>query len=499
MKKIVSLFLVLFVLLVPFLSFANPVALPMSTTFYEALILGATGAAAAGSVSQMTEEEKRQLDVAMKISNPFVSAPLFLTGMDAIHTAMANELGTMTPAQKRAFMKAAVNQAFLTSGQPSLAPALAPDASLDTLTQAYDAIRDSVYIPLSFNDLFISDRLKSLENFLKAAPSNVLTSVPNYQLYTHYSVDPRYVNGRIETIFYYFYRPLTFFDNGTVQTTECFTVVHFYDLQGNISSTISYTTIVSGSVSNAKPIVSDDYSILQRFDAFKKSLEQSISNDKVIGLSLKFLEDGVFSTKDVVTFPSETLPWAKQTSTGRFELPYLPDLENPVFGGPIPFPKNPAFPLPQTIPYNPAIPANPAYPWVDDPKALPYDIPKNPAIPIPKNPAIPANPAIPTDATKVLPFFPDVTVPDFDFSPLFVPIPEKFPFCIPFDLVNAFTNFSNLTGNTQWQPVWHVPFLTEDIVVDITMFNPIAKVIRYFVFLIFVVGLIHSTRKLIRG
>lgn len=76
-----------------------------------------------------------------------------------------------------------------------------------------------------------------------------------------------------------------------------------------------------------------------------------------------------------------------------------------------------------------------------------------------------------------------------------------FPFCIPFDLYNCFTGFNA----TPIEPKFTVNFagsaLTEagSVELDLTKFEVVFQIVRYFTFASFVVGLILVTRQLVRG
>ena len=76
-----------------------------------------------------------------------------------------------------------------------------------------------------------------------------------------------------------------------------------------------------------------------------------------------------------------------------------------------------------------------------------------------------------------------------------------FPFCIPFDLYNCFTGFNA----TPIEPKFTVNFagsaLAEagTVELDLTKFEVVFEIVRYFAFAGFVVGLILVTRQLVRG
>lgn len=77
----------------------------------------------------------------------------------------------------------------------------------------------------------------------------------------------------------------------------------------------------------------------------------------------------------------------------------------------------------------------------------------------------------------------------------------KFPFCIPFDLYNC---IAQLVASPV-PPVFTLSFAgtvmesAGDIVIDMNKFETLAKILRYFIFFGFVLGLIKITRNLIKG
>ena len=80
-------------------------------------------------------------------------------------------------------------------------------------------------------------------------------------------------------------------------------------------------------------------------------------------------------------------------------------------------------------------------------------------------------------------------------------IAGKFPFCVPFDLI-ALVAILNETGEA---PKWVIPlpfgFAGYDgsFTIDFAMFEPVAAVIRTFMTLLFILGLVLITRKIIQG
>lgn len=89
---------------------------------------------------------------------------------------------------------------------------------------------------------------------------------------------------------------------------------------------------------------------------------------------------------------------------------------------------------------------------------------------------------------------------DFD-VPNLPNLADKFPFCVPFDLVHL---IGALNAPAQ-DPVWSIPFsipslgINESFDFDLTQFETVAQVIRVFVVLFFILGLILITRKLIQA
>jgi hypothetical protein len=82
---------------------------------------------------------------------------------------------------------------------------------------------------------------------------------------------------------------------------------------------------------------------------------------------------------------------------------------------------------------------------------------------------------------------------------------DRFPFCIPFDLVNSI----QVLKAEKTDPVFTIPFVLEndalnlhyqyDIVIDLTEWEGPVQVIRFMILLLYCFGLILVTRQLIRG
>lgn len=78
---------------------------------------------------------------------------------------------------------------------------------------------------------------------------------------------------------------------------------------------------------------------------------------------------------------------------------------------------------------------------------------------------------------------------------------ERFPFCVPWDLYNAVTNLKAKTK----VPVFKIPFkyerlnVDETIIIDFSDYEKLAVILRWFLRLIFLAGLIMISRYLIKG
>lgn len=105
----------------------------------------------------------------------------------------------------------------------------------------------------------------------------------------------------------------------------------------------------------------------------------------------------------------------------------------------------------------------------------------------------PINPSIPDVSDPTLPG--DISL---DFSPLYFSLSDKFPFCIPFDLINS---IKGLTAKKE-VPRWEVTFDkglvgSGSFVIDMSKFQLLIDILRYFTLLSFVVTLIIKTKDLI--
>ena len=90
------------------------------------------------------------------------------------------------------------------------------------------------------------------------------------------------------------------------------------------------------------------------------------------------------------------------------------------------------------------------------------------------------------------PSIPAMSLPEILFK-------EKFPFCLPWDVYNVFVN---LVSEPE-APVFTIPFkfqrlgIDYEFTIDLSQFDDIAKVLRFFSSIAFVIFLILASRKLI--
>lgn len=84
------------------------------------------------------------------------------------------------------------------------------------------------------------------------------------------------------------------------------------------------------------------------------------------------------------------------------------------------------------------------------------------------------------------PSLPDMTIPSA--------ITKKFPFSIPWDLYNSIT----VLASPGEAPKWTFPFGKDSIQIDMSPYNPVATVVRWGLSLLFLIGLIMITGKVIK-
>lgn len=70
---------------------------------------------------------------------------------------------------------------------------------------------------------------------------------------------------------------------------------------------------------------------------------------------------------------------------------------------------------------------------------------------------------------------------------------DKFPFCLASDLKETFELFDVKSKS----PIFEVPIFTEKIKIDLTEFNKLFNIIRFFIMLFFIVCIINITRRMI--
>lgn len=125
------------------------------------------------------------------------------------------------------------------------------------------------------------------------------------------------------------------------------------------------------------------------------------------------------------------------------------------------------------------------------------------------------SPVIAVDTTKTTtPSDPTTTDPTttpttddtpIDFTPIELPFKTKFPFCIPFDLINSVQSFKATPVAPKFNIVF--PNLTiggikmtgGSFVLDLSVLDNVVPELRFFILISFLVGLIKLTRGIIRG
>lgn len=133
---------------------------------------------------------------------------------------------------------------------------------------------------------------------------------------------------------------------------------------------------------------------------------------------------------------------------------------------------------------------------VDEPGGV-IAIPKHTPISIPETEDEP----IPTTIDDV------ISIQSGEFYPSQIDITEFFPFCIPFDIAYCVNKFHVSVGSA---PIIHIPIVypttlqgtlgeSYDVVIDFNEYIVLRNIIRYFILLLFIIGLMQITRNLIRG
>lgn len=133
---------------------------------------------------------------------------------------------------------------------------------------------------------------------------------------------------------------------------------------------------------------------------------------------------------------------------------------------------------------------------IDDPSGV-IAIPKDTPVSIPDT----------RDESLSVPIDDVISVQGGDFYPIQIDITEFFPFCIPFDIAYCVNKFHVSVGEA---PIIHIPIVypsalhgvlgeSYDVIIDFNDYVVLRNVIRYFILLLFIVGLMQITRGLIRG
>jgi hypothetical protein len=158
--------------------------------------------------------------------------------------------------------------------------------------------------------------------------------------------------------------------------------------------------------------------------------------------------------------------------------PYCPNQPNPV-PVPVPQPATPAEPCPYCPPN-------------------PYPSPNGEPCPNPYCPNQPNPQPVPKPPPDIQPYYDD---PEINWEPLrrsLYELTEKFPFSLPWDLMRG---VQSMEAN-QWDRKIRVVIGDEfwpNFEIDLTMFDRLARISRVIMLVIFDLGLIFSTRKLMGG
>ena len=110
---------------------------------------------------------------------------------------------------------------------------------------------------------------------------------------------------------------------------------------------------------------------------------------------------------------------------------------------------------------------------------------------------------------NILDFIKSIFIPTelekIDFSPLYFSFSDKFPFCIPFDLIRMIKEFQS----TEEKPIFHVdmsPFSSNKysrgevgFTIDLTKFDDLIKIVRTLTLISFIFTIAFKTRDIIKG
>ena len=111
------------------------------------------------------------------------------------------------------------------------------------------------------------------------------------------------------------------------------------------------------------------------------------------------------------------------------------------------------------------------------------------------------------EETDSVPITDVISVQGGEYYPTQVDITEFFPFCIPFDIAYCIGKFQVGTGEA---PILHIPIVyptilqsslgeSYDVIIDFNDYISLRNIIRYFILLLFLAGLMKLTRDIIRG
>ena len=177
--------------------------------------------------------------------------------------------------------------------------------------------------------------------------------------------------------------------------------------------------------------------------------------------------------------------------------PYCPPNPYPSPDGqpcPNPYCPNQPNPMSPPVPQSPNVPAEPC-PYCPP---NPYPSPNGQPCPNPYCPNQPNQQPVPTPPPDIQPFYDD---PEINWEPLrrsLYELTEKFPFSLPWDLMRG---VQSMEAN-QWDRKIRVVIGDEfwpNFEIDLTMFDRLARISRVIMLVIFDLGLIFATRKLMGG
>ncbi len=177
--------------------------------------------------------------------------------------------------------------------------------------------------------------------------------------------------------------------------------------------------------------------------------------------------------------------------------PYCPPNPYPSPDGdpcPNPYCPNQPDPMPVPVPIPPNVPVDPC-PYCP---TNPYPSPNGDPCPNPYCPNQPNPQPVPNPPPDIQPYYDD---PEIDWEPLrrmLYELTEKFPFCLPWDLMRGIQSLES----SQWDRKIRIDVgdgLWPEMVIDLKMFDGIASITRVILLIVFDLGLIFGTRRLMGG